>query len=426
MRGLRFVVISLLVSSSALADEPTLGDYVKAALAHNPGARISKADLDAAEAARLDAFAALLPSISAQAEYVYNQYPAIVGFPNGAGGVVEITITAQHAQDGTAAARIPLLDLGALERWRAARDAAKAAGETRVATDEELALSVARAYYGAIAAHELLDAAQNAQAAAEQNAKIVAARLDAGTATPLNAQKADLEVARDEQATIDARRAWLVARRLLATLTGLPEPDSITPPSANGAAVGTEDDWQRRAATDRPELIAAQDQLLGERATHRAATFSWAPTLTGHFTERFQNAAGFTGKETYYYAGVSADWLLDFHHLAEQRRSRATLDRAQASFDNERAKVVDDVHSAWLDYDSAQAKLAAARRGADVAKKAADETRARFSAGTVTQLEIVQSDRDQLQAEVDRIRAEADLAVARLALSRAAGQPIAP
>src|SRR6478609_7275515 len=81
MRGLRFaVVLSLLVASPALAEEPTLTDYLKAALAHNPGARISQADLAASEAARLDALASLLPGITADGEYVYNQSAAIVPF----------------------------------------------------------------------------------------------------------------------------------------------------------------------------------------------------------------------------------------------------------------------------------------------------------------------------------------------------------
>ena len=52
---------------------------------------------------------------------------------------------------------------------------------------------------------------------------------------------------------------------------------------------------------------------------------------------------------------------------------------------------------------------------------AADEMRTRFAAGTSTQLDVIQVERDLLSAEVDRIRAEADLAVARLALEKVSG-----
>ncbi len=45
----------------------------------------------------------------------------------------------------------------------------------------------------------------------------------------------------------------------------------------------------------------------------------------------------------------------------------------------------------------------------------------RYQAGTGTQLEVVQAERDLLSAEAARIQAEADLAGARAALRLAAG-----
>jgi outer membrane protein TolC len=42
------------------------------------------------------------------------------------------------------------------------------------------------------------------------------------------------------------------------------------------------------------------------------------------------------------------------------------------------------------------------------------------------QFDVIQADRDALDAEVARIRAEGDLALAVLALQRAAGQTIEP
>jgi outer membrane protein TolC len=420
--------LSLTLLAVPASAETTLSDYLAAAKKNNPSQRISRADLLNAEAARTEALAAVLPTLNFQANYTYNDRPVIIPFPDpsAATGFSDVTITSQHQSDASLNARVPLFDGPALARWRAARVAAQASADDSRVSEQELLMSVSRAYYGAVAAQELVRAAERSKAAAEQNAKIVRTRVEAGTATALFADRAELELSRDDQVLIDAKRASMVARRTLASLSGLPEPDSVPEAQLATDQVPPEDSWQKKAIENRPELASTMRRVQVAKLARSASWLQYAPVLSAHGSDRYSNATGFSGRNTTWSVGLTADWqLLEFgQRYGESRKAKAEVLRAEANLESKRVAVVDDVHSAWLDLDAARAKVEATRRGADVARKAAEEMRTRFGAGTATQLDVIQVERDLLTAEVDRIRAEADIALARLALEKAAGQEI--
>jgi outer membrane protein len=53
----------------------------------------------------------------------------------------------------------------------------------------------------------------------------------------------------------------------------------------------------------------------------------------------------------------------------------------------------------------------------DASRRAAEDARARYEVGVASQLELVQAERDLFAAEVSRVQALADLAVARATLA---------
>lgn len=404
---------------------PTLADFLAAAKKNNPQRRISRADVENARAARLEALAAILPTVSGQGNYTYNEFVTKFRNPFDPSGP-DIVITPRDETDVTFSARAPIIDGPGLARWRAQRIAAEAAAADDEVSTQDLLLAVAQAYFDAVSAQEQVRAAERSKAVAEQNAKIVRTRVQAGTATALYANRADLEIARDEQARIAALRAFRLAQRSLATLTGLPEPAELPTADVEPKPLAPEASWQETADQKRAELAGATLRLQVARTAQKASWLQYAPTLAAHGADRYTNATGFTGKKWAWNVGLTLDWqLIDFGTRAgETRKARAEVMRTGAVLESTRAKVRDEVHSAWLDLDTAQAQLEAARRAADVAKQAADEMHTRFAAGTATQLDLIQTDRDQLTAEVDRIRAESDLAKARLKLRRAVGEEI--
>ena len=62
--------------------------------------------------------------------------------------------------------------------------------------------------------------------------------------------------------------------------------------------------------------------------------------------------------------------------------------------------------------------------GRAAAVHAADLARQRYQVGTITQLDLLQAQRDAFSAEVSRIQADADLVNARVQLRLASGQSL--
>src|SRR3977135_2113194 len=65
-----------------------------------------------------------------------------------------------------------------------------------------------------------------------------------------------------------------------------------------------------------------------------------------------------------------------------------------------------------------------ARAGREAAFHAATQARERYRAGTITQLDLLQAQRDAFNAEVSRIQADADLVNARAQLRLSSGQSL--
>ncbi len=422
--------VTLTAAPAVPADlAPTLADFMAAALANNPARTISRAAVQTAEAERLRALSDLLPTVRGTANYRYNQYESKAVFPDPGGGPpTEIVLTPQEQKDAVLSAEAPLFDATRIARYAASRAGVRAAREDDRAAAADLLLSVARAYYDALSFQEVIRATERAKSAAEENRRFVATRAAAGATTDLAVRRAELEVTKAEQVLIDARRGWLTARRQLATLSGLAEPESLAVAPLGLEPSRPEAELSERAAKARADLAAARERVAQLARVRVASWFAYAPTLSAVGVERYTSAPGFATEDTSWQLGLQLDWqLLDLGaRYADVRRGRAALEDARARLRLAEEKVRDEIHAAYLSLEAARAKVVSTRRGAEVSLAATEETRARFRAGTATQLDVILADRDALAAEVDRIRAEGELAIARLSLQRAAGEDLRP
>ena len=82
----------------------------------------------------------------------------------------------------------------------------------------------------------------------------------------------------------------------------------------------------------------------------------------------------------------------------------------------------DAIHREWNTVVAGIARSRSARAGRDAAFHASEQARERYRTGTITQLDLLQVQRDAFNAEVSRIQADADLINARLQLRLSAGR----
>jgi len=255
-----------------------------------------------------------------------------------------------------------------------------------------------------------------------EQVQLVRSRLEGGIGNELDVARAQTELANTETdaASLAQQRAEL--ENALAVLTGT-NPSTFHLPANTIAAwnpqppvipAGMPADLLER----RPDVALAERQLASANARIGVAKAAFFPVLT------------LTGSGGYLSADVdtlfnwsSRTWSIGPSlslPLFTGGRNRANYHRSQAAYDEAVARYRQQVLVAFSDIENSLAALrhfadqaAAQQRAVDNARRAADLAADRYRSGIVSYLEVVDANREALQAE----RAHAQLAGQRLSAS---------
>ena len=416
--GMTAAVLSLAVPARAI--QP-LSAFIQASNEANTDLQITRSTSEQRDAEADRSSNALLPSFTAQGTYTRNQYE--VAFPASLfGGTGTIVILPQNQWDGSLTLNVPIIDVAAWERRKAAHAANDGAKADIEATRADVARRVTRAYFQLIANEALLVAAQKALEVSQANVTVVSDRRGGGTATELDVQRATADVSRAEQDLSSASFAVVTSRRTLETLSGVsPEPVTQFPIDDLREEAPIEH-WM--ADTSRlPAVQSAEQAQRSAAASSDAASAAWLPTVSASAQERFTNAPSLTLHKSYYTLQATATWKLDATIPAAVRAQRAqamtSAVRSRAAKRSAEDAIFQDYYQVRTSID--KARFARAQVQAETA--AAQLARDRFGGGLATQLDVLQAEQDLFKAEVARIQADADLVYARAALRLDAGGP---
>jgi outer membrane protein TolC len=368
------------------------------------------------EADEMIAASQLLPSLTASGSYTLNQYESVISMGQGS-----VVIQPRHGLSGSAQLSIPLLDLAAWRRKKAADRSVEAARRSQENTALDLDRQVAQYYFQLIGAEALRRSYRAGLAAAEENLSVTVAKREEGVATDLDVARATVDVEGIGRSLAEQQLSIALARRALTTLTGI-VPSADVPDLADDlrdeAALDT---WEARI--DRLPSIAGA--VVNTEAAHQqamAAKLALLPTVTATATEQVTNAAGLVGHQRYFTGMVTASWRLDVAALARWKGQGAAEQAARVQAEATANRVRDAVHEAWQRVASGIRTSRSARSQAAAARMAADKARERYAAGAGTQLELVQAQRDLSSMEAARIQSDANLALDRILLRLAVGE----
>lgn len=416
-------VMALCLSATPAHALQPLDTFLAAARQNNPDNHEAAATAQQREAQSDVARAAYLPTVTAQGQYTRNQYQARFALPDGP----TFTIQPYNGLDAYFTLAVPLINVGAWMKHRAARANERVAGAQRVSTELSVESDVTQAYYQLLGSEAVYFAAQKSVEAARGNSELVRDRKQLGTANELDVQRAAADLARAEQELAAADQGVVNDRRGLETLARIaPEPST--------ADNYHEDDLQQEPPLERwlsgssSALVSARPAVETTKAAERnvsAARASWLPTIAGQAQERATNVSGFTGRNYYYTITATATFKLDFSLHASVAEQKAAHDAARARENKARRAAEDAVYNAWHQVRVSIEKARAARAQFQAASLAQDLARDRYSNGVATQLEVVQTQRDFFTAAVDKAQADFDLQYARASLrlsSRRAGE----
>src|SRR2546425_1125719 len=163
-----------------------------------------------------------------------------------------------------------------------------------------------------------------------------------------------------------------------------------------------------------PSVAAAAANTQAAAMEADARRFALAPIIAGTFTETGSNASGFIGRDWSYRAALTATWSFDLTRIGDIKAQDAAVGATRARELRATLAARDAIHREWNTIAAGIARSRSARARKEAAFHAAEQARERYRAGTITQLDLLQAQRDAFNAEVSRIQADADLINARV------------
>lgn len=410
------LLVTFCVSVSSLTHAAELDAVLDAALAHDPAIAAAAARADRAGADLTTARGRLLPSVTASGGYTRNQYPGEITVPGSTDAVV---IQPVDQLDATFRLDVPLVDGPAIAATLAAARCRDAAFDGRDDDVDAALLQLVRDVHDALAARDAVAASLAALDAQTAVAVQLDQRVSAGTATRLDALRAQSDLARAQEELTSARATAAAAERRVSARTGQPLPDAV-PARATPAG-----DLEAGALAS-PSVRSAEATLSCRAAQVGEVAAGYAPRLAGFAQERLTNATGFVGEPAVWSAGVQASWTLVDGGSREGRLAAASAARreAEATLAAARQSALDTLADARDELGAATDGLTAATAREAASAEAARLAAERFGLGLATGVEVSLATRDAADAAVNLARARARYAIAVEALRVAAGRPL--
>ena len=414
--ALSFAVASLL-ASPAMALQP-LEVFLSAARDRNPDAKVASAELDQQKADALTALGRQLPGIAVRGSYYRNQYETSIS----AGGP-PIVVQPKDQWAGTATLNVPLIDLAQFQRIAAANTNADSYARRLEATRLSVEGQTVQDYYQLLANLALVTTAEQYLEVSKENLRLTLTKLHAGAATRLDVDRATADVETQVQQLASAQLQVALVARDLQSAT------SVTPELS---AVELSDDLhpERELSYFENQLPGVPSVTAAVAATHAADQLATAqklallPTIAGSFTEFATNAPGFEPSNWYWQIALTASWTFDLTNIGNIQSFNAAAAATQATEEKTRLSAGDAIHRYWQTVLAGIAQSRSARAGRDAATHASEQARVQYLAGSATQLDLLQAQRDAFSAEVTRIQTDANLLNARAQLRLAAGRSL--
>jgi outer membrane protein TolC len=419
---LPWIAAALLAASPAMALQP-LEVFIAAAHERNPDAQQARANLAEQNANADYSLGRQLPGVSIKANYYRNQYRVLLAVPE-PGGPVTFEIQPKNEWFGTATLSVPLVDLAGFWRIAAARTNAESYARTLAATLLTVEGTAIQDYYQLLANLALVATAQNYLDVSRENLRLTEAKLRAGTATRLDVDRAVADVESQVQQLASARLQVVLAARDLQSTT------SIVPDISSAVELTDDLHLEPDLSTfeaDLPNVPSVTAAIFATRSAQQQADsykLALLPTFAGNITEYNTNAPSFEPSRWYYQAGITASWTFDLTYVANIRSYNAAAAAARARELKAWLNAGDAINKYWNTVLADIAQSRSARAGRDAAVHAAEQARVQYQAGTATQLDLLQAQRDAFRAEVTRIQDDANLLNSRGQLRLSAGRSL--
>ena len=423
-RALPALLISTLIAGPAAAqttgtEKTTLKELVISALETHEAVEIADSEIRRAQADKKLARSAIMPRLNLGGTYTYYGKDASIELSPGEEFVI------RPAQDWSWNADLRQTLFYGLRPWRA-KNIAKLnydiAQLDKQTTINDLTLDVAASFLSARAAKEGVQVRKVALEQIEGQLKVATRRYDVGESTIADVARWQSEVAAAKQAYIVAKGDATFALHSLARLTGVENIESLETLGPVPIPPGGADTLIEEAYEDRWEMKTLANQLEAAGLWIKLEKGAWLPELEASAMYYQQKAAfpasGWASlvlnlKVPVYDGGVTS---------ANVAKAKEDLRQVELLDQTLRRTIADQVDSAFIGYEAADAALEAARERTKAASEAYRQVQAAFRVGEASSVDLLDATTETIDAETTHIIARAQREFQAISLRHAIGQ----
>jgi len=399
----------------------TLDQAIEMALQVQPAMVQARGQLTSAAASKRQTVGSWLPSISAGSGYSVN---STTRFNENTQTFVDGSSESYSAN--LSGSIVVFEGLSRFYDGKAASADATAAQATLVNQRFQVTLQTKQAFFNALAAEELLRVSETRIDRALEQLKVAKEKLANGTATRSDTLRSSVEVGNARLQKLTAETQLATAEANLARLIGVE--GSVKAIREDRLIAISEIDTttiREEALAQSPAVYQAEAAARAAQAQHNASFGQYLPRVTASYSRSWAGSEIFDWNSSWS-ARVSASWPLFNGFTRELNRTRSAVAR-----DNARAQAQDTRRQVNAQLTQQLAALAAAQTRVEIAvasRAASDEDlrvqQERYRLGAATILDVLTSQINLDQAEVDVIQARLDYLVAKAQIEAIIGREL--
>jgi outer membrane protein len=415
-------------SQTGLQDEMTLEDALRLVLEHNHSLREAEEAIGVFRARVDEARSALLPHAVGTASYTRLGPISELSVPD----LGTFPLYPANNYDINAGVRQLVYDFHRTkESVELSRSQVTLAVDRTDLLRRDLAFETARLFYSILFLQDNIRVQAEHIRTFRDHLLLTEKKVAAGTATELDTLNTRVRVAAAENIQLDLENNLEKQLIMLRRLMGFEEKSALVlrggftyqPVSLAPEAL------LREALAKRLEARSVRNQIRAAEIQSRLADKNDSPSLGVAVLAGAKNGffPGLNSMKLNYVAAVQADVpLFDGNRTKALRAESAANIKALGERNREVVEMIQsEVRQAVSDVRTNEEKLKSVEINVEQAQKALDYARTRYEAGTITNLDLLDTEDDRVEAEFMRNAALYRFSLSRLVLDRSVGNPVA-
>jgi outer membrane protein TolC len=402
----------------------SIADVIERALRHNLGLLLSEQGAERASGARTIAMAELLPNVTASASLSRRKTNLeAFGFPLGES--FPRVVGPFNVFDARVFLSQSIVDLKALNEVRAEGHSLTAARHSSKGARDLVALIAANAFIQTLAMSARSESAKAQLETAEALHRQAESLRQSGIVAGIDVVRAEVRLSTDRQRATAAENDFQKGKLQLARMIGLPIGQTFTlredVPSVQIPDMKLEDALER-AYKARTDYLAALERVRAAEASRRAVVGEGLPSVKVTADYGTIGLTWSTSLPTFNVTGSLDVPIFEGGRLQGRlAEADAELRERRAEADDVRAEVYYDVRTAFLDLQATEEELKTATRARELAALQLTQSRDRFAAGVVSNIEVVQAQEAVALASEQYIHAQYSFSLAKAMLAGSLG-----